>query len=279
VPPQRTVPVRAAQPLPPAADHQAPRRDPSPPAHRVPPASPPSSTSGMTRRWPCREQRCRAEVTARCRSGRRLVPRPVPHRPAALTVAVHRQMPRGARYASGHRRRAVAHRPGHHDQACRLAHSCPLTQTLTGIREVGPDLDEPRAHLLVEDVNIKYRYPALFPGEGELRAPARIGVTLAGCPHQLELLGAADGHHLRAPSRGGGLQVRGHHVGLALPGLKGDHRDAVGLRPVPDIPPELLPDRLEQRRGDDRLASRPRSARSLPMPASGPCSATFGRPA
>jgi len=70
----------------------------------------------------------------------------------------------------------------------------------------------------------------------------------------LELLGTPDGHHLRAPRRGGGLQVRAHHIGLALPGLEPDHRDTVGLRPVLDLPPELLPDRLKQRRGRDRLA-------------------------
>ena len=32
----------------------------------------------------------------------------------------------------------------------------------------------------------------------------------------------------------------GHHVGLALPDLEGDHPDAVGLRPFPDVAAEPL---------------------------------------
>jgi hypothetical protein len=130
----------------------------------------------------------------------------------------------------------------------------PVHPRLDGIGEVGADLDEPGAHLGVEDVHVEHRDPALFPGEGELRAPARVGVAPARRPHQLEFLCAADRRDLRPAGRRGGLQVRGHHVGLALPGLEPDHRDAAGLRPVPDVAAELLPDRLEQRRGDDRLA-------------------------
>src|SRR6266496_6150580 len=56
-----------------------------------------------------------------------------------------------------------------------------------------------RPHPLVEDVDVKHRHPALLLGEGELRAPVRIGVPLAGRPHQLELLRAAGRHHLRPP--------------------------------------------------------------------------------
>jgi len=112
----------------------------------------------------------------------------------------------------------------------------------------------PGAHPRVEDVDVEHRYPPLLAGEGELRAHPRVGVTPARRPHVLELLGAPDGHHLRAARLGGGLQVRAHHIGLALPGPEPDHRDAAGLRPVPDLPPELLPDRLEQRRGRDWLA-------------------------
>jgi hypothetical protein len=130
----------------------------------------------------------------------------------------------------------------------------PVNPRFDGIGEAGADLDEPGAHLGVEDVHVEHRDPALFPGEGELRAPGRVGVAPARGPHQLELLRAADRHDLRAPGRRGRLQVRGHHIGLALPGLKPDQRDAAALRPVPDIPAELLPDRLKQRRGHDRLA-------------------------
>jgi hypothetical protein len=130
----------------------------------------------------------------------------------------------------------------------------PIDPDLDRIGEVGADLDEPRAHLLVEDVDVKHRHPPLLPGEGELRAPARIGVTLARRPHQLELLGTADGHHPRPPSLGSGRQIRAHHLGLALPSPEPDHRDTVDLRPILDVAPELLPDRLEQRRRHDRLA-------------------------
>ena len=42
-----------------------------------------------------------------------------------------------------------------------------------------------------------------------------IGVPLPRRPHQLELLGAADRHHLRVSRCGGGVQVRSHHISLA----------------------------------------------------------------
>ena len=130
----------------------------------------------------------------------------------------------------------------------------PVYPRFDRIREVGADLDEPAAHLGVPDVDVEHRHAPLLLGEGELRARPRIGGPLARGPHQLELLGAPDGHDLRVPRRRGGVQVRGHHLGLPFCGLKGDHRDAVGLRPALDVPAELLPDRLEQRRGHDRLA-------------------------
>ena len=130
----------------------------------------------------------------------------------------------------------------------------PVHPRLDRIGEVAADLDEPAAHRGVPDVDVEHRHPALLLGEGELRAQARIGVPLARRPHQLELLGTADRHHLRTARAGSSVQVRGHHIGLALPGPEPDYRDAVGLRPVLDVLPELLPDRLEQRRGHDRLA-------------------------
>jgi hypothetical protein len=57
--------------------------------------------------------------------------------------------------------------------------------------------------------------------------------------------------HLRPPGCGAGLQIRGHHLGLAVLDHKGDHRDAIGPRPALEIAAELVPDRLEQRRGHD----------------------------
>ena len=122
------------------------------------------------------------------------------------------------------------------------------------IGEVGADLDEPGPHPGVPDVDVEHRYPPLLLGEGELRAAARAGVVLACRPHPLELLGAPDHRHLRVPRRGGGIQVRGHHIGLAFPRLEPDHRDAAGLRPVAHVLAEFRPDRLEQRRGHDPLA-------------------------
>src|SRR5207248_858810 len=125
---------------------------------------------------------------------------------------------------------------------------------LDWIGPVGADLAYPRPNLGVEDVHVEHRDPALLLGEGELRAPAWVGVAPAGRPHQLELLRAAHRHYPRPASGRSGLQVRGHHIGLALPGLEADHRDAASPRPVLDAAAELLPDRLEQRRRHDRLA-------------------------
>jgi hypothetical protein len=130
----------------------------------------------------------------------------------------------------------------------------PVHPRLDGIGEVGADLDEPWAHLGVEDVHVEHRDPALLLGEGELRAPARVGVAPAGRPHQLELLRAAHRYYPRPSSGRSGLQAGSHQIGLALPGLEADHRDATSLRPVLDAAAKLLPDRLEQRRRHDRLA-------------------------
>ena len=143
---------------------------------------------------------------------------------------------------------------------------------LDRIREIGADLDEPGAHLLIEDVHVEHRDPPLLLGEGELRAPARIGVPLARGPHQLELLGAADRRRPASAPPRGSFQVRGQHVGLALPGREPDHRDAVGPRPVPDVLPELLPDRLEQRRATRSAYPGDRGRSTPPRQESAACS-------
>ena len=49
---------------------------------------------------------------------------------------------------------------------------------------------------------------------------ARVGVPLAGRPHQLELLGAPDGRHLRPHGRGGNVRVGAITSALRCPALK-----------------------------------------------------------
>src|SRR6195256_937959 len=93
---------------------------------------------------------------------------------------------------------------------------------------------------------------ALSLGEGELRGPGRVGVALAGGPHQLELLRPADRHHAGPARPGGPPQQRFHHRGLPDALLELDHRDVVVLGEPRHRLPEPGADLLEHRRGDDR---------------------------
>ncbi len=129
----------------------------------------------------------------------------------------------------------------------------PVDPDLDRIREVGADLYEPWAHPLVPDVDVEHQHPPLLLGEGELWALARVGVAFVSGPHRGILLRPADGHYLRTPRGSRLLQVRAHHLDLAIAGLERHHRHPVGLRPVLHVPAELRPDRLEQCRGRDRL--------------------------
>src|ERR1019366_2403923 len=63
------------------------------------------------------------------------------------------------------------------------------------VGEVRADLDEPRPPLLVPEVEVVARHPALGDREPELRRPGRVGVTLARLPDMLVFLRPADRHH------------------------------------------------------------------------------------
>jgi hypothetical protein len=125
------------------------------------------------------------------------------------------------------------------------------------IREVRADLDESRPPELVPDIKVVAGHPALGLGEGELRELARVGVALAGIPHQLVLLRPADRHH-RGPARPcGPLQQRPHQIGLPDAFLEPDERDVVHVSEAGHRLPEPGADLLEHRRGRDRHAQMP----------------------
>ena len=121
---------------------------------------------------------------------------------------------------------------------------------------VRADLDERRAEPGVPQVEVVHRDPAVLLVEGELRAPGRVGVTLAGDEHPLGFLGHPDRRDLRPARSGRGpVQVGAHHLDVAVGGLQRHHRDVVGLGEGGDPAAEGIPDLLQARRGRDRVAA------------------------
>ena len=118
---------------------------------------------------------------------------------------------------------------------------------------VRADLDERRPEPGVPQVEVEHRDPAVLLIEGELRAPGRVGVTLAGDEHPLHLLGHPDRRDLRAACLRGPFQVGAHHLDLAVGGLQRHHRDVVGFSEGGDPAAEGVPDLLQARRGRDRV--------------------------
>ena len=121
------------------------------------------------------------------------------------------------------------------------------------VGEVGADLDERRAEVLVPQVEVVAGHPPVSLGEGELRR-RRAGLPPVSGPDPLELLRHPDRRHLRPAGGRRPLQVRGHHVGLAVVLGELDPRDVVGLGEGGHRPAEPLPDLVEQRRGGNRQA-------------------------
>ena len=116
------------------------------------------------------------------------------------------------------------------------------------IGEIGADLDERRAEALIPQVEVVAGHPPVSLGEGELRR-RRAGLAPVGRPDPLEFLRHPDRHHLRPAGGRRLLQVRGHHLGLAVPLSELHPGDAVRLGKGGHRAAELLPDLVEQRRG------------------------------
>jgi len=91
-------------------------------------------------------------------------------------------------------------------------------------RAVGADLDECRAEARVPQVEVVDGDPAVLLVEGELRALARVGVPLPGDQHPLHFLGHPDRGNLRPPGSSRLVQVRLHHLDVAVGGLQRHHR-------------------------------------------------------
>ena len=121
------------------------------------------------------------------------------------------------------------------------------------VGEVGADLEERRAEVLVPQVEVVAGHPAVGLRERVLRGRG-LGVALVGGPDPLELLGDADRGHPGPP--GGGLRrdVRLHHGDLAVVLAELHPRDPVRGRVGLHGPAEPGPDVLHQRRRRDRLA-------------------------
>src|SRR5262249_49049376 len=107
----------------------------------------------------------------------------------------------------------------------------------------------------VPQVEIEHRDPAVLLIEGELRALARIGGTLAGDEYPLHLLCHADRRDLRTAGGRGLLQVGAHHLNVAVGGLQRHQRNVVGLSERGDPAAEGVPDLLQARRRRHRVTT------------------------
>ena len=129
----------------------------------------------------------------------------------------------------------------------------PVDPDLGRVGEVGADLDERAAGVLIPQVEVIAGHPAVGLGEGVLRDGGP-GIALAGGPDPLELLGDAGRGHPGPPGGRLRLQVRLHHVDLAVALAEPHPRDPVRAGVGLHRPAEPRPDVLHQRRRRDRLA-------------------------
>lgn len=91
----------------------------------------------------------------------------------------------------------------------------PVEPDLRRVRGVGADLDEPRAELRVEDVEVVDPDPALLAEVLEADDLPRAG-AVAGGEHPLKLLAGDDRDHPEAPLAPGCLQKRTDMIELAI---------------------------------------------------------------
>jgi len=127
------------------------------------------------------------------------------------------------------------------------------------IGEVRTDLDEARAELGVEDVEVVDPHPALglVPVEPHTDRRSRL---LGGREHPLELLGGHDGNHAEATFTLGFLQMGTHVVELAVVEaspvrlLQMKDGDVLALGEALHVGAKPVPDLLDDGRGGDGLA-------------------------
>lgn len=107
------------------------------------------------------------------------------------------------------------------------------------------DLEEPRAELWVQDVEVVRPDAALLPAEVQAR-DSRLARPVPRAPHPLELFGHDERHDPEAALAFGSLQIRPHVIELAVIPARAirpfepQHRDLVG----PDEPARIGPERV-----------------------------------
>ena len=121
------------------------------------------------------------------------------------------------------------------------------------VGEVGADLDERRPEALIPQVEVVAGHPPVSLGEGELRRRGAGFPPVSG-PDPLELLRHPDRRHPRAVGRGLPVQVRAHHVRLAVLLREPDPRDVVSVGERGHRTAEPLPHLVEDRRRGNRQA-------------------------
>ena len=120
------------------------------------------------------------------------------------------------------------------------------------IWEIGADLDERWPEVEVPQVEVETGDPPVGLAEGEHdRRP--VDVAFGGGEHVLVLLGHPDRRHTRQTGRSLPVQIRPHHVLLAVVLLELHHRNVMRRGEAGDRAPEPGPDLLHDRRRRDRI--------------------------
>jgi hypothetical protein len=133
----------------------------------------------------------------------------------------------------------------------------PVDPDLDRVREVGTDLDERRAELVVPEVEVVAGDPPVGLGERERHHLARCVVALVTDEHSGVLLGHPERSHPGPARLGLRRQVGPHLLNLAVGLGEADHRDVLVVSEPRDRLAERGADLVEDRWRGDRIPQMP----------------------
>src|SRR6185437_8403049 len=130
---------------------------------------------------------------------------------------------------------------------------------LDRVRKICTDFDERWPEGLIYHIEVIGGDPPVGLGVAKARdaTTALVGVVGAAGEHPLKLLSHPDRGHPTASLPSEPVQVWAHHLQLALPLGKADHRNITLSSELHDRPPKPQPDSLQNRRGRNREPQMP----------------------